>query len=172
MPLPITVFRTHRLRCHTLPEIRMYTSGPDCTMRISVPFTHLLCEYQHTPQRTLWRRSQRANISVQSKKTSTKYTVFRTLPRLLRFLRISRSCCQACKCRTREYQLYTNDRLPSNDANPRYSKICHRLCESRDPISHIVRISTHATPVQACEFQSKLSQHPSVCANVRVYLCT
>ena len=35
-------------------------------------------------------------ISVQSKKTSTKYTVFRTLPRLLRFLRISRSCCQAC----------------------------------------------------------------------------
>ena len=108
------------------------------------------------------------NISVQSKKTSTKYTVFRTLPRLLRFLRISRSIMlPSLQCRTREYQLYTNDGLPSNDANPRYSKICHRLCESRDPISHIVRISTHATQVQACEFQSKLSQRPSVCANVR-----
>ena len=150
-------------------------------MRISVPFTHLLCECQHTPQRTPWRRSWRANVSVQSPKPWVKYTVFRTPPRLLRFLRISRSCCQAYSAALANigYTQPTTSRQtmripgiatsvafvrisgsdPSYRANP---NSCHTRPSMR------ITVQAQPTSVRVCECQVKLCSPPSVCANVRV----
>ena len=58
MPLPITAFRTHRLRCDTLPEIRMYASGLTVLCKSQYRL-HTCCANVniHTPQCTQWRHS-------------------------------------------------------------------------------------------------------------------